>query len=67
MNRPANKRPALDAAIVFSLYFRRHSGRTFGHARAMNTVTTHRVISCGIQTFGLVLCIALTVIASRIP
>jgi hypothetical protein len=24
MNRPANKRPALDAAIVFSLYFRRH-------------------------------------------
>ncbi len=33
----------------------------------MNTVTTHRVISCGIQTFGLVLCIALTVIASRIP
>lgn len=33
----------------------------------MNTITTHRVISCGIQTFGLVLCIVLTVVASRIP
>jgi hypothetical protein len=30
-------------------------------------VTTHRVISRGVQIFGLVLCVALTVVAARIP
>jgi hypothetical protein len=32
----------------------------------MNTITTHSVISRGIQTFGLVVCIALTVCFARV-
>lgn len=34
---------------------------------AESTITTHRVISRGVQICGLVLCVALTVVAIRIP